>query len=107
MLHILKIIATILKKTCEGIRSLINIKNPVNPRIAQLNIYGIEIDNPKQVANEVNNFFVNVGPNMRMMSPKFQIFYQTISLKIEISLTSCRRGSRKKFEGGFICRPIQ
>ena len=59
-----------IKKTWEGIRSLINIKNPVNPRIAQLNINGIIIDKPKQVANEVNNFFVNVGPNTENDVPK-------------------------------------
>ena len=59
-----------IKKTWEGIRSLINIKNPVNPRIAQLNINDIIIDKPKQVANEVNNFFVNVGPNTENDVPK-------------------------------------
>ena len=34
-----------------------------NPQIAQLNINGRIIDMLKQVVNEVNNFFVNVGPN--------------------------------------------
>ena len=42
----------------------------MNPRIAQLNINGIIIDKPKQVANEVNNFFVNVGPNTEKDVPK-------------------------------------
>ena len=58
-----------IKKIWEGIRPLINIKNPVNPRIAQLNINGIIIDKPKQVA-KVNNFFVNVGPNTENDVPK-------------------------------------
>ena len=59
-----------IKKTWQGIRSIINIKNPVSPRIAQLNINGIIIDKPKQVANEVNNFIVNVGPSTEKDVPK-------------------------------------
>ena len=47
----------------EGIRSTVHTKNAINPQIAQLKINGRIIDVPKQVANEVNNFFVNVGPN--------------------------------------------
>ena len=42
----------------------------MSPRIAQLNINGIILDKPKQVANEVNNFFVNVGPNTEKDVPK-------------------------------------
>ena len=44
----------------NGIRSIVNINNPVNPQFAQLNINGRTIDVPKQVANEVNNL---LGPN--------------------------------------------
>ena len=62
-----------IKNTWEGIRSLININNPVNPRIAQININGIIIDKPKQVANEVNNFFVNVGPNTENDVPNLSL----------------------------------
>ena len=35
----------------------------MRPTISQLNIRGKVIDNPKVVVNEINNFFVNVGPN--------------------------------------------
>ena len=42
----------------------------MNPHIAQLNINGRIIDVPKQVANEVNSFFVNVGPNTENTVPK-------------------------------------
>ena len=46
-----------IKKTWEGIRSIVNIKNSVNPKIAQLNINGSVIDEPKLVVNEINHFF--------------------------------------------------
>ena len=59
-----------IKKIWEGIRSIVNIKNSANPHIAQLNINGRIIDVPKQVANEVNRFFVNVGPNTENTVPK-------------------------------------
>ena len=52
-----------IKKTWEGIRSIVNIKNSVNAKIAQLNINDKIIDDPNLVVNEVNIFFVNVGPN--------------------------------------------
>ena len=42
----------------------------MNPQIAQLKINGRIIDMPKQVANEVNKFFVNVGPNTEKEVPK-------------------------------------
>ena len=59
-----------IKKTWEGIRSIVNIKNSVNPKIAQLNINGKVIDDPKRVVNEINNFFVSVGPNTEKDVPK-------------------------------------
>ena len=59
-----------IKKTWEGIRSIVNIKNSVNPKIAQLKINDRVIDNPKLVVNEINNFFVNVGPNTEKDVPK-------------------------------------
>ena len=70
MLLILKNIVLILKTIWEGIRAIVNIKNPVNPKIAQLNINGRIRDMPKQVVNEVNNFFINVGPNTENEVPK-------------------------------------
>ena len=51
-----------IKKIWEGIRSIVNTKNPGTIKIAQLNVNGRVIDNPKQIVNEVNDFFVNVGP---------------------------------------------
>ena len=42
----------------------------MNPKIAQLKINGKVIDEPKMVVNEINNFFVNVGPNTEKDVPK-------------------------------------
>ena len=75
MLLILKNIAIISKKTWEGIRSIVNIKNSMNPKIAQLNINGSVIDDPKLVVNEINIFFVNVGPNSEKDVPKVPPFW--------------------------------
>ena len=51
-----------IKKTWSGIREIVNIRNSITPKITQLNINGKIIENPKAVANQLNNFFVNVGP---------------------------------------------
>ena len=50
-----------IKKTWSGIREIVNIWNSITPKITQLNINGKIIENPKAVANQLNNFFVNVG----------------------------------------------
>ena len=42
----------------------------MNLKIAQLKIKGKVIDEPKMVVNEINNFFVNVGPNTEKDAPK-------------------------------------
>ena len=66
----------------EGIRSLVDIKNNINPRISQLNVNGRIIDKSIQIANEVNDFFVNVGAQiLKKKFQKFQISLQNISLK--------------------------
>ena len=50
-----------IKKIWSGIREIVNIRN-MSPKITQLNINGKIIDNPNDFANQLNNFFVNVGP---------------------------------------------
>ena len=59
-----------IRKMWEGIRSIVNTKNSGIAKIAQLNVNGRVIDNPKQIVNEVNEFFVNVGPNTEEEVPK-------------------------------------
>ena len=59
-----------IKKIWEGIRSIVYIKNSVNPKIAQLKINGKVIDKPKQIINKLNDYFVTVGPNTEKIVPK-------------------------------------
>ena len=51
------------KKVWEGIRSIITIKNPKGSSISQLKIDEKTIDDPKEIAETVNNFFVDIGKN--------------------------------------------
>ena len=60
-----------MKKTWKGINDLINIRSSSN-FINQLNINNHIINEPKQIANTMNNFFVNVGPSTNKNIPKHQ-----------------------------------
>ena len=57
----LKINKMNIKKIWPGIREIVNIRNNISPKITQLNRNGKIIDNPNDVANQLNNFFANVG----------------------------------------------
>ena len=59
-----------LKKTWEGIKRIVNVKKTSNFTISQLNIKGKMIDNPEEINNSFNNFFVNVGPDTEKTVPK-------------------------------------
>ena len=48
------------KKTWDGIRSFVNIKNPVQSSITQLKVKDSLITNPKRIVEEVNNYFVKM-----------------------------------------------
>ena len=60
---------TNIKKTWDGIRSIINIKNSKQTTINRLNVKGKIITNHKEIAESLNNFFVNVGPNTEKNIP--------------------------------------
>ena len=75
-----------IKKTLEGIRSIVNIKISMNPKIAQLNINGTVIDDPKLVVHEINIFFVKVGPNTEKDIPKVPTFQRIFSRPWHIRL---------------------
>ena len=70
-----------IKKTWQGIREIINIKNPTAPKIAQLNVNGRIFDNPKVIAEKVNDYFVNIGPNTEKEIPKIHNISPTKFLK--------------------------
>ena len=52
-----------IKKTWEGIRSIINIKNSKQSMITQIKVKDKIINNQKEIGETLNNFFVNVGPS--------------------------------------------
>ena len=52
-----------IKKTWEGIRSIINIKATKQSTISQIKVNNKVIKNQKEIVEALNNFFVNVGPN--------------------------------------------
>ena len=58
-----------IKKTWEGIRSIININKVKLPSISQIKVKDKIIDNPKKVVEAFNNFLVNVGPNTEKNIP--------------------------------------
>ena len=51
MLLTLKNIIITLKKSGKVLDQIVNIKNSVNPKIAQLNINGVVVDKPKHIVN--------------------------------------------------------
>ena len=57
------------KKIWEGIRSIINLKNSKHNIINQLNVNEKLIDDPNQIAESLNDFFVNVGPKTESSIP--------------------------------------
>jgi len=57
------------KKIWEGIRSIINLSNSKNNSISQLKVDEKSIDDPKEIASALNNFFVNIGPNTEKTIP--------------------------------------
>ncbi len=61
-----------MKKTWKGINDLINIRSSSN-FVNQLIIDKHIINEPKQIANTMNNFFVNVGPSTDKIIPKIPI----------------------------------
>ena len=58
------------KKTWEGIKSIININKVKFPQISQLKVNNKTLNDQKDIAQELNNFFVNVGPNVEKEIPK-------------------------------------
>ena len=59
-----------IKKTWEAIRKIVNVKKSTNFSISHLNINGKIIDDPGEITNKFNNYFVNVGPSTEKGVPK-------------------------------------
>ena len=54
----------------EGIRSIININNSKSNFNKQLRVNEEIIDNPNEIAETLNDFFVNIGPNTESCIPR-------------------------------------
>ena len=59
-----------IKKTWDGIRSIINTKGKNLNNITQLKVNEEVINNPKKIVEEINHFFVNVGPITEQTIPR-------------------------------------
>ena len=59
-----------IKKTWDAIRKIVNVKKSTHFSISQLNINGKITDNPVEITNKINNYFVNVGPQTEKGVPK-------------------------------------
>ena len=59
-----------IKKTWEGIRSIINIKS-TKSTISQIKVNNKVIQNHKEIVETLNDFFVNVGPNTERNVPVY------------------------------------
>ena len=57
------------KMIWDGIRSIININKTKTNYISQIKINNKLIDNPKNIVESLNDFFVNVGPNTEKSIP--------------------------------------
>ena len=58
------------KKTWEGIKSIININKVKFPNVSQLKVDNKIIHDQNDIVQELNNFFVNVGPNIDREIPR-------------------------------------
>ena len=66
-----------IKKTWEGIRSIINIKATKQSTISQIKVNNKVIKNQKEIVETLNNFFVNVGPNTDRNIPGARYYQST------------------------------
>ena len=58
-----------MKKLWAGIRSIVNTKQRSRQLISQIKSDGKDYDNPKDIANIFNKFFVNVADNVQKSIP--------------------------------------
>ena len=53
-----------IKKTWQGIRSLVNVRKTQSQGLSHLEINGVTVDDSNKISNHVNDFFVNIGPEL-------------------------------------------
>ena len=73
------------KKIWEGIKSIINTKNPKPPVVSQIKVDGRIIDSPKEIASNFNKFFTEIGPNTEKDIPKNPFHKPEMHLKNRVN----------------------
>ena len=53
-----------MKKTWDGIKTIVNYKHKPNQKITELCFQGNKITNSRDIARTFNDFFTNIGPNL-------------------------------------------
>ena len=74
-----------IQKIWQGIRSIVNTKSN-SKGLSQLDVNGSIINDPKKIANHVNNFFVNVGPDLDKSIPRINHVSPSNYLKNRVQL---------------------
>ena len=54
---------------------MVNVKKSVRFSISQLNVNGKIVNEPAMIAEKLNDFFVNVGPDTEKTVPEFQMLH--------------------------------
>ena len=57
-------------KTCEGIKSIVNVNKKRISHLTQLKSNGRTLNNSEEIANELNSFFSDIGPSTEKRIPK-------------------------------------
>ncbi len=66
-----------IKETWKGIRDLINVSKKSDININKLIVDGKEIINPREMADSMNNFYVNIGTSIEKKIPKVKMSHCT------------------------------
>jgi hypothetical protein len=82
-----------IKKTWEGIRKIVNVKKSVKFSISQLNVNGKILDDPAEITNQFNKYFVHME---KIVFLKNQFFLNFKSLKREFFIIETLSSAENK-----------
>ena len=89
-----------IKETWNGIRNLINLSKKSTKSINKLVDNGKEVTNPIEMADIINNFYINIGKNVEEKIPKAnKTFFHYLSNRnqFNIILNPCTNEEIKKY----------